>query len=158
MVKQKEQCVLLVIFKLAAWVGKLYVYPGRPKIVKLCKRWFGVKMSQRTLSRVLSSLLTAEYLGRQRRPYPCQGGLHRSQTSMTFLTWKSISLVSGLGGLSGLVKRLTDVPRMAGNILKGIRSSRPCGKVASLIGQVLHEGGLSGTLSCGLSPPPDPAK
>jgi len=140
MLTKKELSVVLVISKLCAWVGKLYVYPGRPKIVKLCRRWYGVTMSQRTLSRVFASMLEGGFLGRQRRPYPCQGGLHRSQTSMTFLTWRSLNLVSRLGGLSELVRRLTDVPKTARNILQGKRSSEPCGQLASLVSQVVLKG------------------
>jgi len=147
MLSKKENAVLLVTVKLCAWVGKMYVYPGRPKIVKLCKKWFSVSMSERTLTRVFKSMLEAGYLGRQRRPVSCPGGLHRCRTSMTFLTWRSLNLVSGLQGLSELVKGLTERTKMASNIFEMRRSSEPCGKLGSLIGQFFQKGGPPGIFS-----------
>lgn len=144
MLAKKELCVTLVIFKLCAWVGKKYVYPGRPKIVKLCKAWFGVSMSQRTLSRVFASMLREDFFGRQRRKVHCPGGFIRSRSSMTFLTWNSLNQVSRLGALSRLARALTDVPKTARNIFQGRRSSGGCGKLASLIGQVFPKGSPSG--------------
>ena len=143
MLKKKELCVLLVISKLAAWAGKLYVYPGRPKVVKLCKKWFGVPMSQRTLSRVFSSMQAGSYIGRQVRKTHSQEGLVRSHSSMTFLKWRSLNLLSGLGGLSGLVRKLTGMPKVAPNISQGRRSSEPCGQLASLISQSVLKGAPS---------------
>lgn len=67
MIESKEQSVMRVIFKLCAWVGKGYVFPSQARIVKLCGKWCGVKMSRRTLNRVLSTLEGEHYLERTRR-------------------------------------------------------------------------------------------
>jgi len=147
MLPEKPLCVMLVISKLAGWAGKLYVYPGLPKIAKLSKRWFGVSISQRTCVRAISYLLTENYIGRQPRPTPCPGGLWKSQTSLTFLTWKSLNLLYRLRGLGELASVLTERSKKASNIFQTRRSSSVCGKLGNLISQFFPKGGPSGTYS-----------
>jgi len=147
MLSKKENAVMLVFVKLCGWAGKMYVYPGRPKIVKLCKRWFSVPMSQRTLSRVISSLGEGGYIGRQVRKSRSREGQVRSHTSLTFLKWRSLNLLSGLGALSGLARKLTERTKVAPNISPDRRSSGPCGQLASLVSQAVSEGAATPILN-----------
>lgn len=140
LLKQKELTVIIILSKLAAWTGKLYVYPGRRKIIKLCRNWLGVHMSERTLSRVLASLQEASYIERQPRPFSTPKGYWKSHTSLTYLKGRTFALLSGLGRLKGVLTRLTDRPKMARNIHERERSSAPCGKLGDILTQVFHKG------------------
>lgn len=140
MLKQKELTVLLVVSKLAAWAGKLYVYSGRRKIIKLCRNWFAVSMSERTLSRVIASLREASYIDRQPRPFRGPKGYWKSHTSLTYIKGRTFHVLSRFGSLKGLVTRLADKPKMARNIPERERSSDPSGKLGGILTQVFQKG------------------
>lgn len=148
MLTKKENAVMLVLAKLCGWAGKLYIFPGRSKIVKLSKNWFSVQMCERTLTRVLASLSEAGYIGRQRRPLEwCKGGF-RSKTSLTFMKWRGLNFLSNLQSLTrGLVITLTERTKTSSNISQTRKSSEPCGKLGSLITQFFQKGGPAGSYS-----------
>jgi hypothetical protein len=104
---------LRVLFKLAAWVGKAYVFPTQRKLVKLSGKWCGVEMSRRTLNRVLRSLEDAQYLERVRRHRKTSTGALELHSTLYKLKGRAFNLVYSGKVWGEKIFRVFRVPKMA---------------------------------------------
>ena len=113
MLSQKESAVMRVLLKLCAWVGKAYVFPSQMTIVSKSAKWCGVRMSRRTLNRVLGSLESSSYFQRTRRHQRSSSGNLVFHSTLYKLQSRAFNEVAASGAWAAKFFRVFRVPKMA---------------------------------------------
>ena len=158
MLNKKKELFAATFFKNCAWHGHKYSRMGMVKARHLCKKWFGPSIPERSASRYMSQLKQEKVFDRQRRAPRAKDGRITAQTSLTYLKEGAFRMMGNFKPLVNAFYRLADAPKMAYNLFKNRGDHlRPVDKWAK-DDNLLLKGSPAGSFSCGLSPPPDPAK
>ncbi len=158
MLNKKKELFAVTFFKNCAWHGHKYSRMSMVKARSLCKKWFKAPISERSASRYMSQLKEERVFDRQRRAPRDKAGRITAQTSLTYLKEGAFRLMGNFKPLADAFYRLADAPKMAYNLFKNRGDHlRPLDRWAK-DDRLLSQGGPAGSFSCGLSPPPDPAK
>lgn len=144
MLSVKEGAVMRVLFKLSGWVGKAYCYPSQKKIVKLCVKWCGVRMSRRTLCRVTGRLDSGSFVRRVRRHHRGPDGGMIFKSTLYVLQGRAFNWAASLGRFSNKVFSVFRVPKLAQYQSTSAIHLKACGRMQPLIAAILQKGSPSG--------------
>lgn len=144
MLREKDAAVMRVLFKLSAWVGKAYCFPSQAKIVRLCGKWCGVRMSRRTLCRVTARLDSASFIRRVKRHHRGPHGKMIFRSTLYLLEGRAFNWAAGLGRFSSKVFSVFRVPKLAQYQRASAIHLKTCGRMQPLIAAILQKGSPAG--------------
>lgn len=142
----KEQVVLSVYLSLASWVGKGYIFVSQQKTLTLARKWHHTSFSVRTLNRVLRRLENGGYIQRLSRHHRGIKGELICVSTLSFLKGRAWNWAVDLGRFSQKVFSRCRLPKLAEYRHSTADHLVRCGKVQSLVTQILQKGGPPGTL------------
>lgn len=145
--KPKSEAVIRTLLEIGAYHGKGYAFPSQKKILKLSRKWSHIKMSRRTLNRVLKELENDGWFDRVRRHREGPDGKIVFASTLYKFKARCFSYVDGLGKFANRFFSRFRVPKVSQYNLKaeGCIDSAPSASV--LAGEGLSKGGAGGPAS-----------
>lgn len=161
--------LLKTILAVAKKHGKAYCYPSQRRLLELLRKFHRVVISRRTLNRHLAILEAAHFFTRVRRHRegpaqvnPITGVQGRPKvlfaSTLYKLQGRAFNWVHQLGTMAASFFTFFHVPKLAQYKSVSARYGSHSGQLDRLKSMLAPIGGAVGAASCGLSPPPDPAK
>lgn len=146
MVSQNE-AILKTLLHLGRKYEKAYCYPSQKTILRLMKKYHGVKRSLRTLNRRLSEMETQGYFTRTRRHREGKDGRIVFNTTLYRLGGRSFNWVYGMGTLASKFFSFYHLPKMAIYKSETAKDLSHCGSLGRLNSILTPIGGPSGGFS-----------
>lgn len=112
----KPQAIIEVLKKLCEHYGKLYCFPSQSTIVKYCHEWEGVKMSIRTLNRILPQLEGTGWLSMACRHKQNSDGTWHFRSTMYTLSGKVFEMCKKAVARASKFFHSLGLPEMANNL------------------------------------------
>jgi len=154
----KMQATLEAHFATGKKHKRPYHYAAQRCVLDNIKKYQGVEFSVRTYNRKQRLLEDQGFIKRTQRGMRGKDGRFRPGSTLTHLTGKAFNYMAGVLRKALNIFSFYRMPKMAQYRFNTTGYLSVVGKVSGLVDSILSKGSPSGSLSCGLSPPPDPAK
>lgn len=161
--------ILETLLAVAKKAQKAYCYPSQARILLLLVKFHKLRISRRTLNRYLKTLEQDHFFTRVRRHRKGPAAVNpvTGAEGAPKILFASTLYKLGARAFNWVAERLARaqrffsffrVPKLAQYKAASARYGNHSGQLDRLRSLLAPIGGPSGSLSCGLSPPPDPAK
>jgi hypothetical protein len=150
--------VLKTLLAVAKKFEKAYCYPSQARLLLLLRKYHKLRISRRTLNRYLRTLEGEHFFTRVRRHRQGKNGKMIFASTLYKLGGRAFNWVHDMGTMSASFFTFFRVPKLAQYKSASARYGSHRGQLDRLRSLVAPIGGAFGAASCGLSPPPDPAK
>ena len=138
--ESQSEAIINTLFRVARKYEKAYCYPSQKRILGLLRKFRQLQISRRTLNRRLAELEKEGFFVRVRRHRAGPGGRMVFNSTLFKLGGKAFNWLYQLGYQVKRFFSFYRVPKLAQYKAKTEGDLPPCGKVSSLINQVLQKG------------------
>jgi hypothetical protein len=150
--------VLKTLLAVAKKFEKAYCYPSQARLLLLLRKYHKLRISRRTLNRYLRTLEGEHFFTRVRRHRQGKNGKMIFASTLYKLGGRAFNWIHDLGTMSASFFTFFHVPKLAQYKSSSARYGSHSGQLDRLRAMLSQKGGFASSSSCGLSPPPDPAK
>jgi len=140
----KQAAVLRTLLEVAGKYQKAYCFPSQAHIIKLTARWQGIKVSKRSVNRILKHLEGVGFFERVRRHHRSSEGKLVFATTLYKLLGRAFNHVASLGRWASRFFGVYRMPKLAQYKATTARDLSFKDRLACNLGSGLSKGGAGG--------------